>query len=226
MSRTETWTILPVKSLAHVKERLSGVLPLEARRRLVLTMLQDVLSVLQKTPVCHPVLVVTPDAEVADIAGYYGADVLREHEGRGHTSAAAGGFAYAHTKGAMRALTIPADVPLITRAEIEAVIDVAQAQTGPALTMVPSRDGDGTNALLVTPPHAFTPSFGPGSFRRHLAQAQARGLACRVLRLTGLGMDTDEPADLARLIEAKASDARYAFLGAYRAQLNEMMERA
>jgi 2-phospho-L-lactate guanylyltransferase len=226
MSRTETWTILPVKSLAHVKQRLSGVLPLEARRRLVLTMLQDVLSVLQKTPACHPVLVVTPDAEVADIAGYYGADVLREHEGRSHTAAAATGFAYAHAQGAARALTIPADVPLVTRAEIDAVIAAAVGQSGRALTIAPSRDGDGTNALLVTPPDAFTPSFGPGSFRRHLAQAQARGLACRVLRLTGLGMDTDEPADLARLIEAKAGDARYAFLGAHRAHLNEMMERA
>jgi 2-phospho-L-lactate/phosphoenolpyruvate guanylyltransferase len=226
MSRTETWTILPVKSLAHVKQRLSGVLPLEARRRLVLTMLQDVLAVLQKTAMCHPVLVVTPDAEVADIAGYYGAEILREEEGRGHTSAAAAGFARAHAQGGARALTIPADVPLVTPAEIEAVIDVARAQPGPALTMVPSRDGDGTNALLVTPPHAFTPSFGPGSFRRHLGQAEARGLPCRVLRLTGLGMDTDEPADLALLMAAKAGDARYAFLGAYRVHLNEMMERA
>ena len=226
MSRGETWTILPVKSLAHVKQRLSGVLPLEARRRLVLTMLQDVLAVLQKTSVCHPVVVVTPDAEVADIASYYGADVLREHEGHGHTSAAATGFAYAHAKGAARALTIPADVPLITGREIEAVIAAAREQSGPLLTMVPSRDGDGTNAMLVAPANAFTPSFGPGSFRRHLGQAEARGLACRVLRLTGLGMDTDEPADLARLVAAKTDDARYAFLNAYRTHLDEMMERA
>ena len=224
MNRSETWTILPVKSLAHVKQRLSGVLPLEARRALVKVMLQDVLSVIAGTKVAHPVLVVTPDAEVADIAARNGAAVLREDEGRGHTSAAATGFTYAMTQGAVRALTIPADIPLVTREDIEAVLAEAARHERPALTLVPSRDGDGTNAMVVSPPGIFVPSFGPDSFRRHLKEAEARGLPCRVLHLRSIGMDTDEPGDLARLMAAKQGDPRYAFLDAYRARLTEAVE--
>ena len=41
MSRGATWAIVPVKALADAKQRLARVLPLEARRRLMLVMLED-----------------------------------------------------------------------------------------------------------------------------------------------------------------------------------------
>ena len=44
MSHAATWAIVPVKSLEQAKQRLAAVLPLEARRRLMLTMLEDVLG--------------------------------------------------------------------------------------------------------------------------------------------------------------------------------------
>jgi 2-phospho-L-lactate guanylyltransferase len=77
---------------------------------------------------------------------------------------------------------------------------------------VPARDGDGTNALLVAPPGAFPPRFGPGSFARHRAEAEARRLDCRVLPLAGIGLDIDEPRDLQALLALKRNDPRYAFL--------------
>ena len=46
MSHAATWAIVPVKALAQAKQRLAGVLPLEARRRLMLVMLEDVLATL------------------------------------------------------------------------------------------------------------------------------------------------------------------------------------
>ena len=72
------------------------------------------------------------------------------------------------------------------------------------MTLVPSRDGDGTNAMLFDPLDALAPSFGPGSFARHLAQAAARGIACRTLPLPGIGLDIDEPDDLAQLMRPHA----------------------
>jgi 2-phospho-L-lactate guanylyltransferase len=80
---------------------------------------------------------------------------------------------------------------------------------------VPSHDGQGTNAILVSPPDAFAPSFGPGSFARHKAQAEAAGIASLELTLPGLALDIDEPPDLKRLMEAKRSDPRYRFLRAH-----------
>ena len=41
--------------------------------------------------------------------------------------------------------------------------------------VVPDRHGTGTNGLLLTPPDAIAPSFGPGSCERHRALARAAG---------------------------------------------------
>jgi 2-phospho-L-lactate guanylyltransferase len=214
MSHAATWAIVPVKSLAQAKQRLAGVLPLEARRRLMLTMLEDVLATLGRVERLQPVLVVTPDAEAADLAAKAGAGVLREASGQGHSAAAIAGFTYAQSHGAVRALTLPADAPLVTAAELDSLIQAGATPTHPCLTLVPNHDGDGTNGFLVSPPDLLQPSFGPGSFARHLAHAAARQIECRVRHLPGLALDIDEPADLARLIALKRGDRRYDFLGA------------
>jgi 2-phospho-L-lactate guanylyltransferase len=75
MSHAATWAIVPVKSLEQAKQRLAAVLPLEARRRLMMVMLEDVLATLRHVERLGPVLVVTPDAEVAERAADAGARV-------------------------------------------------------------------------------------------------------------------------------------------------------
>ncbi len=214
MSAAATWAIVPVKSLDQAKQRLAGVLPLAARRRLMLTMLEDVLATLRRVERLQPLLVVTPDAEAAELAANAGASVMREASGQGHSAAAIAGFTYAQSHGAVRALTLPADAPLVTAAELDTLIQADATQTGPRLTLVPSHDRDGTNGFLVSPPDLLQPSFGPGSFARHLAWAAARQIECRVRHLPGLALDIDEPADLARLIALKRGDRRYDFIGA------------
>jgi 2-phospho-L-lactate guanylyltransferase len=75
--------------------------------------------------------------------------------------------------------------------------------------------------VLAAPPDGFPPSFGPGSFARHLAQAEARGIDCRVIELAGLARDVDEPRDLLALLVAKNGDPAYAFLEAEPGLLRE-----
>jgi len=211
MSHAATWAIVPVKSLEQAKQRLAAVLPLAVRRRLMLVMLEDVLATLRHIDRLAPVLVVTPDGEVAEFAANAGARVLREASSQGHSAAAIAGFAYAQSHGAVRALTLPADAPCVTAAELSGLIE-ADDVTTPHLTLVPSHDGDGTNGFLVSPPNLMQPVFGPGSFARHLAQAAAGKIECRVHHLPGLALDIDEPGDLARLIAQKRGDWRYDFL--------------
>jgi 2-phospho-L-lactate guanylyltransferase len=112
-------------------------------------------------------------------------------------------------------LTLPADVPMVTAAEIRRVMDVE----GEGVTVVPSSDGDGTNALLLAPPDALVPSFGAGSFVRHVDGARACGIRCRILHLPGLGTDIDLPRDLTSLMREKRNDPRYNFLSKQRDQL-------
>jgi 2-phospho-L-lactate guanylyltransferase len=206
------WAVVPVKTLAQAKQRLAGVMPPEARRRLMLVMLRDVLATLAAVETLGPVVVVTPDAQVAALAETCGARVLREVQTEGHSAAAMAGLVHAAAHGAQRALTVPADAPLVTPAEVARLIDAAGTEPGARVVLAPSHDRDGTNAIVATPPDVFLPRFGPGSFARHLAAAEAMGLACRVVELAGLGMDVDEPRDLAALLARKRDDPNYAFL--------------
>jgi 2-phospho-L-lactate guanylyltransferase len=208
VSGVETWAIIPVKALRDAKQRLAPVLPPATRARLVLTMLEDVLGALVHVHGIARTIVVTPDGRVADTARRNGAETVREARARGLNAAVRTGLAHGMANGATRALVLPADVPLATPAEIASVLAATEATGRPRVTLVPSGDGEGTNALLLTPPDALEPEFGIGSFVRHLASAVARRLDTQVLQLPGLGADIDEPRDLIRL----AGRERYAFL--------------
>jgi 2-phospho-L-lactate/phosphoenolpyruvate guanylyltransferase len=103
------------------------------------------------------------------------------------------------------ALVLTADLPLAAPADIAAVL--AAAPPAPSAVLVPSRDGTGTNAMLLRPPSALTPELGVGSLARHLAQVARRGLEVARCERPGLALDIDTPEDLALL---RAADVRLA----------------
>ena len=71
-----------------------------------------------------------------------------------------------------------------------------------SVLLVPSRDGTGTNAMLLRPPSAMRPALGPDSRARHLARARRAGLTALTRELPGLALDIDTPADLLALMAA------------------------
>ena len=62
--------------------------------------------------------------------------------------------------------------------------------------VVPDRHGSGTNALLLAPPRAIRPAFGPGSRARHETLAREAGAACAVDEVPALLLDVDTLEDL------------------------------
>lgn len=208
------WAVVPVKSLTRAKTRLAGVLAPPARRQLVLTMFEDVLAILRATPAIGPILVVTADRWVALNGKRDGARILSEGRSAGLNAALHLGARHARREGAKRVLFIPADVPLATPAEISQIVSGPWPSEREFAVIVPARKGEGTNALLLSPPEALAPNFGKDSFALHCRQAAKRGLEAKLLPLRGLGKDIDEPADLGALMAASRGSARYAFLPA------------
>ena len=69
--------------------------------------------------------------------------------------------------------------------------------TWPGVTLVPDRRDDGTNVAVVPTDVAFTFAYGPGSFRRHAAEAERLSLMLTIVREPdALGWDIDLPDDL------------------------------
>jgi coenzyme F420-0:L-glutamate ligase/coenzyme F420-1:gamma-L-glutamate ligase len=156
-------------------------------------MLEDVLAALTAARLDR-IVVVTPDAEVAELAERWGAVVLREPEGAGHTAAVARGVALCKEWGATVLLTVPGDLPCLTADEVRDILDACGPP--PAAVFVPSRSGLGTNAACLAPPDAVPLRFGEPSFAGHLAAARARGIEPVVLSLDGAGLDIDRPDDI------------------------------
>jgi 2-phospho-L-lactate guanylyltransferase len=222
MSGGPTYAIVPVKALAQAKRRLAPVLPDAARRRLVLVMLEDVLAALAQVHGLERVVVVTPDASAANLAESRGATIVPE-PGAGELNAAVeSAIAFALSRGVGQVLVVPADIPLATPVEISSLIGSRRSR--PGVTLAPSHDSNGTNALLLAPPDAITPCYGPGSYLQHMSQAMARHIDVNVLHLAGVARDIDEPADLAQLSAAAA--VRYGFLEPYLAAAGQGSDRA
>lgn len=85
--------------------------------------------------------------------------------------------------------------------------DAAGAAT---VVIVPDRHGTGTNGLLLVPPDAIAPSFGPGSCERHRDLARAAGADCQVMRASSLLLDIDTGEDLEALRERLRDEQRWA----------------
>jgi 2-phospho-L-lactate guanylyltransferase len=193
-----TLAVLPMKTFSEAKRRLRHQLSPGERRALVEAMFSDVLVALRRAKMVERTLVVSADHIAQQIAAGYGAGVAADDD-RGHNRAAAIGVQIAVEQGAERVLLVPGDCPAVSPAELDAL--VGRPAVGRSVVVVPDRHGTGTNALLITPPDALAPSFGPDSRKRHLAEAEQAGLQAEVVEIASLAMDVDTPEDLETLQE-------------------------
>ena len=191
-----TLAILPVKSFTHAKQRLREEVSPQLRAALAEAMLSDVLAALGRSESLDGLLVITAGARARELAAARGAQVIADRE-TGHNEAAGLGIAAALERGAERVLLVPGDCPALDPLELDQLL--RRPPQSPSLVIVPDRHGTGTNALLITPPDAMPPSFGPGSCARHAEHARRRGVPSEVVEVPSLAFDVDTPEDLEAL---------------------------
>ncbi len=193
------WAVVPVKDTALAKQRLAAAVPPPLRQALMLAMLEDVLAALAEASGLAGRLLVTTDPAATRLAARYGAICMIEGAHDGHTGAVTAAARRLTAEGVGAMLTLPGDIPLVTAAEISRLL--AAHRPAPSLTIAPSHDEQGSNAVLVSPPEAVPLRFGENSFFPHLAAAEARGITPTVLHLPGIALDIDNPADLAHFAQ-------------------------
>jgi 2-phospho-L-lactate/phosphoenolpyruvate guanylyltransferase len=190
--------VLPVKRFADAKQRLSTGLAPGTRRALAEAMLTDVLVALRRTEGLDEVVVVTAEPVAEALALGYGARVVSDTREAGQSPAAQLGLDA--VEGADVVLLVPGDCPALDPAQLTALL--RSVEPAPSVVLVPDRHGTGTNGLVLHPPSAIEPSFGPGSRDRHTALAEEAGASLRVEEMPSLVLDVDTPDDLAAMREA------------------------
>jgi len=186
--------VLPIRAFALGKARLAAAL--DPRDRAVLgrrwaDTVADAAGTL-------PVVVVSSDSDVVAWATARGHAVVADPGSL--DAAAAAGSAALQVLGCARVVVAHADLP-----RARSLAPLARDATRPVVALVPCHRDDGTPVLSVPLPLDFDFEYGPGSFRRHVAQARRRGLGVRVVRDPDLAFDVDVPDDLVALRLAEAS---------------------
>ncbi len=189
--------VVPVKHFSRAKQRLMDEGFRISRRALVESMLTDVLMALRRAQTIDAMLVVTQDRDAERLALAWDAEVITDPDDDSHSFAAKLGVGEALRRRAGSALLVAGDCPMLLPGEVDALVRRATAR--PGVVVVPDRHGTGTNALLLTPPDAINPAFGPDSCARHLAIADAAGVHAEIAEVPSLAIDVDTMADLDQL---------------------------
>jgi 2-phospho-L-lactate guanylyltransferase len=172
--------VVPMKSIALAKGRLSTVLDGAGRRALAQQMLDHVMATLREAGLASVRM-----ASGADGTGDLNADVteaarLVEREGASHL------------------LLVMADLPYLSAADIAALVEAGRDNP---VVIAEAKDG-GTNAMLLAPPTVLEFAFATHrpSATFHAESARRAGIEPVILRRPGLARDIDTPADLAALV--------------------------
>jgi len=190
--------LLPIKDLRHAKKRLTGVLRPEERFALAEAMLADTVRAVRGTNRAERVFVVTNYSPAMQIAVENGWEILREEEQISESHSVDAASKICEQLGIKGLLRVPLDVPLAQASDIDELLAIDCEE--PALVIVPSRDGLGTNAILRMPPALFPSHFGEGSYAKHVGEAERIGVRVIFRRNPRLEMDVDDEADLRALL--------------------------
>jgi 2-phospho-L-lactate/phosphoenolpyruvate guanylyltransferase len=205
--------IVPVKRFATAKQRLLDAVGPQGRAALVKAMLADVMAATCEAEQVERIIVVTGEGRAEKIALHRAQrtdmpiEVFRDPDDAGHREAATLGIIRAKALGAECVALLPGDCPLLDPSELDAALG---RLTGEGVRVVPDRHGSGTNALLLCPPDAIAPGFGPDSRERHTERARRRELDVDVDEVPSLALDLDTPDDLAALAELLAAEPEQA----------------
>ena len=190
--------LIPVKSFATAKARLGEALDPSERAELAQTLATAVVAAAAP----HRVYVATDDPEVEQWATALGATAV-DCPTPGLDAAVRHGVAIIAAAGHDRVLIAHGDLSDPTA--LAGLLDLD------GTVLVPDDRLDGTNVVVVSTKGRFVFSYGPGSFARHLSEAERMGGPIHIVRDAGLALDLDDPADLdehRRRARATAEEAR------------------
>src|SRR5467141_3624991 len=191
--------LLPVKDLNNAKKRLIDVLTPEERLGLAGAMLAETIRAARGSCRAEKIFVVTNYEPVMQLAEENRWEILREEQQISESHSVDAASRICEQRGVSGLLRLPLDLPLIQSSDIDELLTV-ECQA-PALVIVPSRHGTGTNAMMRTPPTLFPSQFGNGSFAKHLAEAESAHARVTIRHNARLEMDVDDKADLRTLLE-------------------------
>ena len=190
--------LIPVKNLTNAKQRLSEALDQAQRSQLAEAMLRDVMNAAAGVTDRLDVFLVTGDSRAQAMAAEFHFGVIEDTRNESETAAIEMATVWCEAKQYDTTIVMPADIPLITSAELRDVLNAAPAE---GAVFVPAYDRRGSNCILRRPSSIIPLRFGNDSFLPHCEAMKKTGKPLIILEMPGIGLDIDNPHELELLVQ-------------------------
>jgi 2-phospho-L-lactate/phosphoenolpyruvate guanylyltransferase len=193
--------VIPVKNLHYAKSRLSTILTLQQREKLVLFLFNITIRTLKKSQFISEIVVVSSDKTIERFSFKNGLKVIKDFDS-GVNNAVILADHYCIDNDIDANIIIPQDLPFISVKEIDYICNISEKYPK-CVIICPSKRFDGTNILFRKPPTVIATFYDNNSYFNHLKEAQKFNIPIELLNFDNLMFDIDTKEDFFEFLYCK-----------------------
>jgi len=196
MHKLKTSAIIPVKTFSKAKTRLN--LQQDCKEEICSLMLQEVLRTVSNCKIVNQIILVTKDEDALKIGRQFNAVGIFDDE-LGVNNAINLADEYLSDKNFDCSVIFPQDIPTMTSADIETLLGFIKSTN--SVIIVPSRQFNGTNALVRCPSGLMQTKYDLGSYTHQIDAARTRTNNISIALIRRMMLDIDDESDLAFMLK-------------------------
>ena len=191
--------IVPVKTISKAKKRLN--LQQAVKEKICNLMLQEVLKTVSNCELINKIVLVSKDEAALKIGRQFGAIEIFDNES-GVNDAVSLADQYLSDKEFDCSVIFPQDIPIMTSSDIGNLLNFVKSNR--SVIIVPSRQFNGTNALVRCPADIMKTSYDMGSYTFQMDAARTKTENISIALIRRMMLDIDDEHDLAFMLKQNA----------------------
>jgi len=199
MHKLKTSVIIPVKTFSKAKTRLN--IQQTCKEEICSIMLQEVLKTISNCNLVSKIVIVSKDETALKIGKPFNAVEIFDDES-GVNNAINLADEYLSDKNFDCSVIFPQDIPIMTSSDIDALLGFIRSIN--SVIIVPSRQFNGTNALVRYPVGLMQTRYDMGSYTHQMDAASTKTKNISIALIRRMMLDIDDESDLAFMLKQNA----------------------
>ena len=196
MHKLKTSAIIPVKTFSKAKTRLN--LPQDCKEEICSLMLKEVLRTISNCKIINQIVLVSKDESALKIGRQFNSIEIFDNES-GVNNAINLADEYLSDKNFDCSIIFPQDIPTMTSSDIDTLLGFIKSTN--SVIIVPSRQFNGTNALVRCPADLIQTRYDMGSYTHQIDAANTKTKNISIALIRRMMLDIDDESDLAFMLK-------------------------
>ena len=198
----KTCAIIPVKTFSEAKTRLN--ISKTQKEEICKAMLEEVLGTVSKSQLINKIILVSKDEAVFKLGRQFNSiEIFDDESGVNHAVYLADQYILDNKYDC--SVIFPQDIPAMSSSDIDNLIGFCKSEN--SVIVVPSRQLNGTNALVRCPTNIMETQYDRGSYVFQLHAAKARSQNVSVALIRRIMLDIDDEYDLTFMLNQNEKPA-------------------